>query len=775
MKKIICTLLVLTVMLSSAVFASDIYYSESDIQNLMSQLDIMNGYEDGSFHPERNVTRAEFAKMAVNASQYHNMVAPTATSSPFKDVSYQHWAAPYIKVASVNKIINGYPDSTYQPDKNVSYEEAVTVAINLLGYTSADFTASWPYGHLGTAQQIGLTDNVDGHVGEALTRGQVRTLLFNMLMTEARTSNAGSTRTTYESTNGASTTTTVSTVSASSASGRKYITNLDYTLVEDAVIIATSAENTAVAAGKVLTSAGTYKTSSSFDASYVGKRGDILLNSNNEFVFFFPTEQMINAYNLYSVLDNDLLVYSGSGIESLGLDSGTAVYYDASRTTLSAVSGRLEMGSEVRLYKDSMGNIEYVFVSKDSVSEPFTNNGNWKSVLGVAEDPTVIRDGKAATSADISINDVVYYSSSLNIVWAYSKKVTGIYEASSPNRETPSSVTISGTTYSIETAEAMHKLSAGSSYTLGDTVTILIGKSGGIADVLDASKSSLGTLYGYVLSTGNKAFSDTESNTVTSPYAEIALPDGSANIYKTKSNYSNLVNRIVSIKIADGVASLNAVSQTSSISGKFNTSTMTLGGKAVSSDVEIIDVSTTLASEKGVFKHIYPQRLNGVTVNSSDILYCGQNALGEITQLILKNVTGDCFDYGLITAHPKDSTQFTVLNATNFLNFNISNYSLTAGQPVRINSPNSLTKLSLAKGTFTEMADSYIEIGSTKYMLSDSVIVYDCTKSLSGIYNVIPLSDIVGLSRSDVTLEAYYDAVPSEGGRIRVIKATFKN
>ena len=60
----------------------------------------MNGYPDGSFGLENNVTRAEFTKIAVAASSYRNSVATSMTVSPFPDVPYSHWAAPYIKPVS---------------------------------------------------------------------------------------------------------------------------------------------------------------------------------------------------------------------------------------------------------------------------------------------------------------------------------------------------------------------------------------------------------------------------------------------------------------------------------------------------------------------------------------------------------------------------------------------------------------------------------------------------------------------------------------------------
>ena len=126
--------------------------AESDMADLLAKMSIMNGYPDGELHLDRTVTRAEFSKIAIAASPYKNQVASSVAVSPFSDVTYGHWAAPYIKLAVSSKLVNGYPDSTFRPDQTVLLEEAVTIYLKLLGYTNDDFGYSWPYGQVGLGQ-----------------------------------------------------------------------------------------------------------------------------------------------------------------------------------------------------------------------------------------------------------------------------------------------------------------------------------------------------------------------------------------------------------------------------------------------------------------------------------------------------------------------------------------------------------------------------------------------------------------------------------------------
>ncbi|MBR3576952.1 MAG: S-layer homology domain-containing protein, partial [Clostridia bacterium] len=72
MKRIISLILSLVMLFSVTAFA---HVSEADVNSLLAEMNIMNGYPDGGFYPEEPVTRTQFAKIAVNASKYKNIVA----------------------------------------------------------------------------------------------------------------------------------------------------------------------------------------------------------------------------------------------------------------------------------------------------------------------------------------------------------------------------------------------------------------------------------------------------------------------------------------------------------------------------------------------------------------------------------------------------------------------------------------------------------------------------------------------------------------------------
>lgn len=79
-------------------------------------------------------------------------------ASVFSDVPGDHWAAGYIQLAQQNGIINGYPDGTFLPEQEVSYAETVKMLIAVLGYLpKSEATGAYPHGVFMVANELGMT------------------------------------------------------------------------------------------------------------------------------------------------------------------------------------------------------------------------------------------------------------------------------------------------------------------------------------------------------------------------------------------------------------------------------------------------------------------------------------------------------------------------------------------------------------------------------------------------------------------------------------------
>lgn len=188
LKKVISTAAALAIVASSAsalaatfpdVDQSASYASSVDI---LTGLGIVEGDENGKFNPDNNVTRAEFAKMVVEA-RGEGAVAQSQTVTSFTD-SVGHWAVGYIAQGVSDGFINGYDDTTFGPDDTVTYAQAVKMLVCAIGYDSfATRAGGWPTGYLSYGNSLGVTDGVAGSVTNdtALTRAQCAMLIANTL------------------------------------------------------------------------------------------------------------------------------------------------------------------------------------------------------------------------------------------------------------------------------------------------------------------------------------------------------------------------------------------------------------------------------------------------------------------------------------------------------------------------------------------------------------------------------------------------------------------
>ena len=96
--------------------------------NYLASIDIITGYEDGSFQPNRNITRAEFAAMI---SRFDTL--EDNTIQPFGDVPEDHWANDFITSSYLKGWINGYPGMVFLPENHITRAETVKIVNFMLG------------------------------------------------------------------------------------------------------------------------------------------------------------------------------------------------------------------------------------------------------------------------------------------------------------------------------------------------------------------------------------------------------------------------------------------------------------------------------------------------------------------------------------------------------------------------------------------------------------------------------------------------------------------
>lgn len=174
------TLLCMAVLLALPAGAVTAAANGGEVQTIRA-LGIMTGDGQGNLNLGANVTRAQFAKMTVNASQYKDTVGDGEGVSLFKDVKSNHWASQYIKIAVDEGWMTGYSDGTFRPDQTITLEQACTTVLRLLGYDASAMAGSFPSAQLSKAAALGLRDQISLGKGGVMTRSDCVYLFYNAL------------------------------------------------------------------------------------------------------------------------------------------------------------------------------------------------------------------------------------------------------------------------------------------------------------------------------------------------------------------------------------------------------------------------------------------------------------------------------------------------------------------------------------------------------------------------------------------------------------------
>lgn len=145
-------------------------------------LGILHGYSDGRFMPDKAITRAEMAKLAV---VFLSDSISGDSTSPYTDVGKSHPLYDYICTATRMGLFCGHGDGTFAPEDSMTYSEAIKVTVCMLGYAPlAESTGGYPHGYFMAAADMGLTKNLTiMDTNEAVTRGDISILLYNALYT----------------------------------------------------------------------------------------------------------------------------------------------------------------------------------------------------------------------------------------------------------------------------------------------------------------------------------------------------------------------------------------------------------------------------------------------------------------------------------------------------------------------------------------------------------------------------------------------------------------
>lgn len=160
--------------------------AQQEVTQVVNALGIMVGDSQGNMQLDRTVTRAEFITMAVKASPNGDQVGEASTS-PYPDVPYTHWAAGFVEAGVAAGLITGYSDGTFRPSNQITLAEGVTIILQLLGYSNEDFSGAYPTPQMALYHSLKLDRGLKAqNSSDVLTRYDAMYLFYNMLSTNTK-------------------------------------------------------------------------------------------------------------------------------------------------------------------------------------------------------------------------------------------------------------------------------------------------------------------------------------------------------------------------------------------------------------------------------------------------------------------------------------------------------------------------------------------------------------------------------------------------------------
>ena len=189
---VLCVAMLLSVMVmgTGAAFTDEDDFSPqyAEAAEVLTNLKVMQGYDDGSFLPQRNITRAQVATLIYRAATGDVTDSQTDIYSDydkFDDVQSTDWFAGYVNYCGNAELIKGFTPTTFGPNKNVTGYQVLAMILRAVGYDQNDeFTGSgWEIRTASTAESLGILDNVqDATLGQPATRELVAELIFRAMI-----------------------------------------------------------------------------------------------------------------------------------------------------------------------------------------------------------------------------------------------------------------------------------------------------------------------------------------------------------------------------------------------------------------------------------------------------------------------------------------------------------------------------------------------------------------------------------------------------------------
>lgn len=614
----LCLTLALTAAPAGAAFSDISSGSLQQTASILGSLGIMQGTGNNRFEPNRPLTRAEFCKLAVTAMGIDD-ASPYASYTIFPDVHASHWAARYVNAAlrhpdfKDNYIIRGYADGTFGPDRQLTYGEVCTMLLRMLGYKESDIGPFWPADYIAQANALGLTQGVSIKDAKTpVTRADAATMLLNTLGTSTR---------------------------SDGQEGSPLISRVSSSTVENCILLETSETDSSLAADEALFyengTLSARKTAGKLDRSLIGVYGTLVIGKKGDNVAVGVVPDTASRQETYEVVNAaaDRIV-TKTGAFRPNRDTPTYLSRDSSAEdsklkSLAEVWSSILPGDTLHAYYNEYGSLALLAVLPGtSISHANTFVYGIATSANIPSEYKIIKNGAVIDSSGLKKYDVVTLDAANRQALVSDTRVSGRYSEGGPTVSYPQEVKVYGNSFRIsDSAAAFFK-----DMKLKDYITLLFDADGNVAAAYPRSTVSA-DMQGIVTAIDDKNATVTLTNGITLRNMDIDKLD----------KPTALMGRLVSVSTNGDKAVLTRRTLSGKTSGEWSLSDGKLGSKPVSSRVNVYEEVLSGAP----LSRIALSDISLSKVPSSDIRYTVTDSAGTITTVILGDVTGDSWLYGM--------------------------------------------------------------------------------------------------------------------------------
>lgn len=623
----LCLTLALTAAPAGAAFSDISSGSLQQTASILGSLGIMQGTGNNRFEPNRPLTRAEFCKLAVTAMGIDD-ASPYASYTIFPDVHASHWAARYVNAAlrhpdfKDNYIIRGYADGTFGPDRQLTYGEVCTMLLRMLGYKESDIGPFWPADYIAQANALGLTQGVSIKDAKTpVTRADAATMLLNTLGTSTR---------------------------SDGQEGSPLISRVSSSTVENCILLETSETDSSLAADEALFyengTLSARKTAGKLDRSLIGVYGTLVIGKKGDNVAVGVVPDTASRQETYEVVNAaaDRIV-TKTGAFRPNRDTPTYLSRDSSAEdsklkSLAEVWSSILPGDTLHAYYNEYGSLALLAVLPGtSISHANTFVYGIATSANIPSEYKIVKNGAVIDPSGLKKYDVVTLDAANKQALVSDTRVSGRYSEGGPTVSYPQEVKVYGNSFRIsDSAAAFFK-----DMKLKDYITLLFDADGNVAAAYPRSTVSA-DMQGIVTAIDDKNATVTLTNGVTLRNMDIDKLD----------KPTALMGRLVSVSTNGDKAVLVKRSLSGKTSGEWSLSDGKLGTKSVSSRVNVYEEVLSGAP----LSRIALSDISLAKVPSSDIRYTVTDSAGTITTVILGDVTGESWLYGMGSSKRNERT-----------------------------------------------------------------------------------------------------------------------